>query len=53
MHFDHALEEVLDDNTLALACHVVDDGKNGTKVVGQVPPLNICCHFSRSWGEGD
>ena len=37
--FDHALENVLDGDALALACQVVRDGEDGTEIVGRVAPL--------------
>jgi hypothetical protein len=40
MRFDHALEDVLDSDTLALACQVVRDGEDGTKIVGRVAPFS-------------
>ena len=40
VRFDHALEDVLDGDALALACQVVRDGKDGTEVVGRVAPCN-------------
>jgi hypothetical protein len=40
VRFDHALEDVLDGDALALACQVVRDGEDGTEIVGRVAPFN-------------
>jgi hypothetical protein len=40
MRFDHALEDVLDGDALALARQVVRDGEDGTEIVGRVAPFN-------------
>ena len=40
VHFDHALEDVLDDDMLALACQVVCDGEDGIEIVQWVAPFN-------------
>jgi hypothetical protein len=39
MHLDHALEHVLDSDALALVGQVVRNGKDGSEIVRQVPPL--------------
>jgi hypothetical protein len=39
VRFDHALEDVLDGDALALACQVVRDGEDRTEIVGRVAPL--------------
>jgi hypothetical protein len=52
VRFDHALEDVLDGDALALACQVVRDDEDGTEIVRRWPPLTTN-HFSMSWGKGD
>jgi len=38
VRFDHALEDVLNGDVLALAREMVRDGKDGAEVVGRVAP---------------
>ena len=40
VRFDHALEDVLDGDALALTCQVVGDGENGTEIVRRVAPFD-------------
>ncbi len=40
VRFDHALEDVLDGDALARACHVVRNSEDGTEIVGRVSPWN-------------
>jgi hypothetical protein len=40
VRFDHAFEDILDGDALALACQVVRDGEDGTEVVRRVAPFN-------------
>jgi hypothetical protein len=40
VRFDHALEDILDGDALALACQMVRDGEDSTEIVGRVAPFN-------------
>jgi hypothetical protein len=40
VRFDHALEDILDGDALALACQMVRDGEDRTEIVGRVAPFN-------------
>lgn len=40
VRFDHALENVLNGDALALACQVVRDGEDGTEIIRRVAPCN-------------
>ena len=52
VRFDHALEDVLDGDMLALAREMVCDGENGAQIVGRVAPWNkkVACQLG-GWGE--
>jgi hypothetical protein len=52
VRFDHALEDVLDGDALALARQVVRDGEDGTEIVRRIAPFNNKRVVSVSVGVG-
>ena len=54
VRFDHALEDVLDRDGLALTRQVVRDGEDGPEVVGRVPPWKERrCYLLAMWKRRD